>query len=115
MTTTNTTITTGTRVNAIFTDGNTYPGVIAKAYKNGHFLVEFDDGDRARVTNDKVSIRRRGRKAIIDTHDAETIAAQIDDLLVDLANAADRKTKMAIRRRLRARGHTGGLRNIDIA
>ena len=51
-------LTPGTRVLAKWLDGYFYPGVITtKQYKNGRYLVTFDDGDKRRIPRENIILR----------------------------------------------------------
>ena len=51
-------LTPGTRVLAKWLDSYFYPGVItSKKYKNGRYLVTFDDGDKRRIPSENIIIK----------------------------------------------------------
>lgn len=51
-------LTPGTRVLAKWLDGYFYPGVITtKQYKNGRYLVTFDDGDKRRIPRENIILK----------------------------------------------------------
>jgi hypothetical protein len=51
---------------------------------------------------------KRGRISLRD-QDPETVAEEIEELIVDLKHSTDLDEKKRIRRALRRRGHAGGL------
>ena len=51
-------LTPGTRVLAKWLDGYFYPGVVTtKQYKNGRYLVTFDDGDKRRIPRENIIVK----------------------------------------------------------
>lgn len=97
----------GTKVNAECKDA-TYIGKVV-AFNKGRYTVEFDDGTTLTLPQSKVTERRRGRKALAQLLSPAEMKAERDGLIEALEAAESTDEKKAIRRKLRTRGHTGGL------
>jgi len=103
----------GQRVNALWSDGETYGGSVVKTAK-GNITVEFDDGEThtytaAAVKRGDVTISKRGRRSLHEEMTPAEIEKEVKDLLAELKTSDDPEDKKRIRRALRRRGHTGGL------
>jgi hypothetical protein len=109
----------GTRVNVVC-DQDTVgivscPGTVTRAVKSRNVVdVEFDDGDIIKsVELTDITLRKRGRRTLQETHTADELAEQTSALIARLESTDDQLEKKAIRRALRRRGHAGGLRTLQ--
>lgn len=103
----------GTVVNA---DSKKFNGLfkaeIVRLNKDGTVRVKFDDGNEETLPKSRLSERKRGRKSISASYTPAEIVTQIDELTAELEQAielGDIPAQKRIRRKLRLRGHTGGL------
>lgn len=102
----------GVRVNAPFED-ELYAAVILRVMRSAKLRVQFDDDAEATVKAADCELRKRGRKSIAESMSAQEIGDEVKGLLAELTGTADQEAKKRIRRALRRRGHTGGLRSVN--
>ena len=100
----------GTKVNAPWDDGEMYPAIVTSVSANGKLTVEFDDGETATLDSKDVKRRKRGRASIREELSQSELSSEIKDLIADLKACDDQDEKKRLRRMLRRRGHTGGLK-----
>lgn len=89
-----------------------FKATILKVNKNGTVRVQYADGNEETLSAKMISERKRGRKPIEQQFSEAEIVEQIDELQADLEAAlesGDVREQKRIRRKLRRRGHVGGL------